>query len=179
MVKRHDQSAKKDPVYSLIDVLYTQTFAEDQIGDTREHAHSKNFCCHGSTHFQRTAILLIVTICCLSTPLIAIPQQFLPSSLKLPSQKPRIALHVVGASFQTTQQEKKRKRESGKREKEKRETVKSSLPKKKKRKARKKSLKKCTSLPLTETARKIVFQKKKKLQEIVPMRPKKKHILST
>ena len=30
-VKRHDQSTRKDPVYSLIDVLYTQTLAKDQI----------------------------------------------------------------------------------------------------------------------------------------------------
>ena len=43
----------KDPVYSLIDVLHTQTFAEDQIEDTREHANSKIFRCHGSTNFQR------------------------------------------------------------------------------------------------------------------------------
>ena len=39
-----------DLVDSLIDVLYTQTFAEDQIEDIREHAYPKNFRCHGSTH---------------------------------------------------------------------------------------------------------------------------------
>ena len=46
IVKRHEQSAMKDLVYSLIDVLHTQTFAENQIEDTREHAHSKIFRCH-------------------------------------------------------------------------------------------------------------------------------------
>ena len=50
--KRHDQSTGKDPVYSLVDVLYTQTFAKDQIEDTREHAHLNNFRRHSRTHFQ-------------------------------------------------------------------------------------------------------------------------------
>ena len=36
--QKHDQSAVQDPVYALINFLYTQTFAEDQIEDTREHA---------------------------------------------------------------------------------------------------------------------------------------------
>ena len=51
IAKRHE-SAMKGPVYSLIDVPYTQTFPEDQIEDTREHAHPNNFRRHSSTHFK-------------------------------------------------------------------------------------------------------------------------------
>ena len=49
--------------------------------------------------FKGSAISLIVTDFCLSTPLITIPQPPLSSSLKLPSQKPRIAFYVVGLRF--------------------------------------------------------------------------------
>ena len=45
------------PVDALIHVLYTQTFAEDQIEDAREHAYSKNFRRHGGTHFQKNGDL--------------------------------------------------------------------------------------------------------------------------
>ena len=43
----------QDSIDSLIDVLYTPTLAQDQIEDTCEHAHSKNFSCHDRTRFQR------------------------------------------------------------------------------------------------------------------------------
>ena len=99
-VKRHDQSTEKDSVYSLIDVLYTQISTEDQIEDTREHAYSKNFRRHCGTHFQWNCDFTDCHPYFLSTPLITIPQRLLPSSLKRPSQKPHIAFHVVGASFQ-------------------------------------------------------------------------------
>ena len=83
-------------------MVCTQTFAEDQIEGTREHAYTKNFRRHGGSHFQRNCDL---TDChpffvCLPLSLITIP--LLPSSLKLPSQKPRIAFHVAGASFPCT-----------------------------------------------------------------------------
>ena len=42
-----------DSIDTLIDVLNTQAFAEDQIKDTREHAHTCNFGRHNRAHFQR------------------------------------------------------------------------------------------------------------------------------
>ena len=56
-VRRHHQSTGQDPVKKLIDILYTQTFATDQIEKTREYAYTKNFRRHGSTHFQRNCDL--------------------------------------------------------------------------------------------------------------------------
>ena len=49
--------------------------------------------------FTSTAILLIVTHFSVSTPLITIPQSLQPLSLKLPSQRPRIAFHFVESSL--------------------------------------------------------------------------------
>ena len=43
----------QDSVDTLIDVLNTRAFAEDQIEDTREHAHTRNLGCHSRTHFQK------------------------------------------------------------------------------------------------------------------------------
>ena len=40
-------SVVQDSVDSLIDGVNTQAFAEDQIEDTGQHAHTSNFCCHG------------------------------------------------------------------------------------------------------------------------------------
>ena len=51
-VKRHDQSTWKDPVCLLIDVLYTQTLAKDQIEDTREHALHETAMFTGFTQFS-------------------------------------------------------------------------------------------------------------------------------
>ena len=97
--QKHGQSAVQDPVYALICVLYTQTLTEDQIEDTREHAYPNNFRRHGGSHFQRNCDLTDSHHVCLSTTLITIPQPVLPSSFKLPSQKPRVTFHVVGVSF--------------------------------------------------------------------------------
>ena len=93
--KKHEQSAVQDSIDSLIDVLFTQILPEDQIKDTREHAYSNNFSCHSRTHFQRHCDFTDCHPFFLSTPLITIPQPLLPLSLKLPSQKPRIAFHTV------------------------------------------------------------------------------------
>ena len=90
----------QDPVYALINVLYTQTLTEDQIEDSRENATSpKSSAAMAAPTSKGTAILLIVTDFVCPTRLITIPQPLLPSSLKLPSQKPRIAFHVLVTFF--------------------------------------------------------------------------------
>ena len=50
-----NQSVIQDSLTSLIDVLNTQVFAEDQIEDTREHAHTSNLGCLSCTLFQRNS----------------------------------------------------------------------------------------------------------------------------
>ena len=91
-----NQSVVQDWIDSLIDVLNAQAFAEDQIEDTCEHAHTPAISAAiAAPTFRETASLLIVTHFSLSTPLITIPYPLLPLSLKLPSQKPRIAFHTV------------------------------------------------------------------------------------
>ena len=52
-----NQSVVQDSIDSFIDVLNTQAFAKDPIEDTREHAHTSNFSCHGRAHFQRNCNL--------------------------------------------------------------------------------------------------------------------------
>ena len=89
------RSVVEDSIDTLIDVLNTQAFAEDQIEDTREHAHTSNLGCHCRTHFQKNSNF---TNRCPSFPvgpLITMPHPLLPWSLKLPNQKPRIAFHVA------------------------------------------------------------------------------------
>ena len=72
-----------DSIDTLIDTLSTQAFAEDQIKDTHEHAHTSNLGRHGRANLQRTAISLMVTHLSLSTPLITTLHPLLPLSLKL------------------------------------------------------------------------------------------------
>ena len=43
----------EDSIDSVIDVLNTQAFAEDEVDDTREHTYTSNFSCHGRSRFQR------------------------------------------------------------------------------------------------------------------------------
>ena len=81
-------------MHRLIDFFDTQAFTEDQIKDSREHAHTSNLGCHSRANFQRIALLLMVTHFSLSTPLITIPHPLLPVFLKLPSQNPFTAFRV-------------------------------------------------------------------------------------
>ena len=96
--QKDEQSAVQDPFHALINVLYNQTLAEDQIEDTREHAYTKNFRRHGGS-LGRTAILLIVTHFCMSTPFDHDSAAALAIVFELPSQKTRIASNVVGTFF--------------------------------------------------------------------------------
>ena len=41
----------QDPIDALMNVLYIQILAKDQIEDTREHANSNNSRRHGGSHF--------------------------------------------------------------------------------------------------------------------------------
>ena len=72
-----------DSVDALIDTLNTQALVEDQVKDSREHAHTDNF---GCPTFEGTALRPIVTHLSLFSPLITTPHPLLPLSFKLPSQ---------------------------------------------------------------------------------------------
>ena len=57
IVKIHikTQSVAQDSIDTLIDVLNTQVFAEDQIEDTRGHVHISILDCHSRIYFQRNS----------------------------------------------------------------------------------------------------------------------------
>ena len=74
------------PIHRL--VFCTQTFEENQIQDSRGHAHAHHFGRHTLPTFRGRAILLIVT------PLTTTPHPLFPLSLQLPSQNPFTAFHV-------------------------------------------------------------------------------------
>ena len=95
-VLRFAGSAKT--VSSMIIVLDTHAFAKNQVEDTRWHAHTNIFSCHGRTHFQRQCNFTDCHPFFSVNPLITMPHQLLPLSLMLPSQTPRIAFHVVASS---------------------------------------------------------------------------------
>ena len=83
------QSVVQDSIDTLIDVLNTQAFAEDQIKDALERAHTGNLGRHSRAQFQRDCNF---TDRHSSFPS---PHPPLPLSLKLPSQNPFTVFHVL------------------------------------------------------------------------------------